>query len=331
MKVKEEEEEEDKDMTTTTATTNDDAHCVEYDCGTSVKYVDDSHVYKINGHQDEVVSVTALISYYFPAFDPDQVATKMASQPYWGSVCRGANSRYHGADSAEKIKAVWEKERDAGTKLHLQIEQWITANHRPTSDQLRRLAHIKRLHNPVAKLPPLRSEDIIEEMSTFMNKTNLETIYNLVNAHLGTAPSACLFLTEMPICDEEAMIGGCPDLVVVAPDGKAVLFDWKSSRWPLDTKYDAERKGFGPCAHLTGGKTTTYSLQLNMYKHMLRKCSQIEVVAMYLVVINKKNVFKIVKVESMTKEVEYMIEARKQQQHPSQSRNNVIDVAAASS
>ena len=87
-----------------------------------IRFVDEGHVYFVDGISDGWISATTFIHTLFPTFNSDQVIQKMMRGRNW------ATSKYHGM-TPEQIKDSWEVNRDqaatAGTAMHADIERCV--------------------------------------------------------------------------------------------------------------------------------------------------------------------------------------------------------------
>lgn len=82
-------------------------------------------------------------------------------------------------------------------------------------------------------------------------------------------------------------IAGSIDFIVENAQGQIIILDWKRSGGiKMDNQYE---KGLGPFAHLDNCNFWHYSLQLNIYRHILETKYNKQVVGMYIVVLHPDN------------------------------------------
>lgn len=89
-----------------------------------------------------------------------------------------------------------------------------------------------------------------------------------------------LIYSEFIIIDKSGSVAGTIDALFRTPDGKIVLVDWKRSK---NISFHSPRMGKSICAHLPNCNGIHYSLQLNMYKHILENSYNIKVDDMVLI------------------------------------------------
>lgn len=199
-----------------------------------IEFDEPSHTYTINGDTD-YMSATTFVHSNFPVFDEEQIITNMMSSSKW------QKNKYYPM-TRQQIKQEWEKTRneaaDKGTIMHAQIEDYY--NEKYTFDTLPEtleMTAFKTWHND------------------FMIEQNLNP-----------------YRTEWRVFHEELRIAGTIDMTYVDSNGNIYIVDWKRCR--EIKKFVNER--FPPKACLNPGLTTYYdtnyfhySVQLNLYKHIL--------------------------------------------------------------
>ena len=131
-----------------------------------------------------------------------------------------------------------------------------------------------------------------------------------------------IYRTEWLIFNEDLKISGSVDAVFINEDGTLSIYDWKRSK---DIKYDSDEYGDYPLEYLPNTNFYHYSLQLNMYKNILERCYGFKIKDMFLIVIhpeNEDNKYKKIKIESMGKEIELILNIRKQELNKIELKNN---------
>lgn len=216
----------------------------------SISFEEEGHKYTIVGLDQSPVSVTTLIHHNFPVFDPDLAVDKMMASPNWPS------SPYFGK-TREDIKAGWDLTRDTASKLG-------TLMH----------ADIERFFNNEPILNP--------ETKEFSHFKLFWKIFQGVNK--GFFP----YRTEWLVFDEDKGIAGSIDFLLTDSQGRLIIVDWKRSK-NIKLKNDHKEKGLGPFSHLDHCNFWHYSLQLNIYRHILETKYSKKVVGMYIVVLHPDN------------------------------------------
>ena len=158
---------------------------------------------------------------------------------------------------------------------------------------------------------------------TKMHK-NIEDNYN-DKVVLDDSPEYSMFLkfkddwsqmqayrTEWEIFDQEFKIAGSIDMIFKGGDGKFYIADWKRSK--EIKKSNKFQKGTPPIEHLDDCNFNQYSLQLNLYKHILEKHYGIKIEGMFLVVLHPNNsTYLKMDIKCMQKEISWILEERRNQ------------------
>lgn len=215
----------------------------------NISFQEEGHIYKIDGIDTPPISVTTLIHNFFPHFDADEVIDKMMRSKNW------PQSKYFGK-TKESIKEEWKKSGEEasnlGTKMHADIERYI--------------------NNEEVKEP-----NIIEHKYF----TNFWNDFKKVN------PGFVAYRTEWTVYDEDKKLAGSIDCVLTNDKGELVILDWKRSKEiKIDNKYE---KGLGPFSKIDHCNYWHYTLQLNIYRHILEKRYDKKVIGMYIIVLHPDN------------------------------------------
>lgn len=110
--------------------------------------------------------------------------------------------------------------------------------------------------------------------------------------------------SEWVIYDEDLNIAGTIDCITKIGD-EYYMFDWKRTK---EIKEVSKKDAFPPINHLSDASYWKYSLQLNMYKYILKKRYKIDIKGMYLVAFHPiKENYEVKKVNDLSREVENMI------------------------
>jgi ATP-dependent exoDNAse (exonuclease V) beta subunit len=145
--------------------------------------------------------------------------------------------------SAAEIKAIWKQRADDGTKLHDDIEKF---------------------YNNI---------EIANESKEFEQ---------FIQFFRETTPELKPFRTEWRIFCKDHLLAGTIDMLFVDKKGNFHIFDWKRCK-KIDKNSFNNRKALWPIQHLPDSNYWKYSLQLNVYKYMLKKSYGIEIKSMALV------------------------------------------------
>lgn len=189
------------------------------------------HVYYVDGKACPV-SVTGLVHRYFEPFDADAIIPKMMRSPKWPS------SPYYGM-TAEQIKRQWadagKEAAERGTRMHRSIEAFYNGE------------------------------------STEEYRADPEFVTFLTRFHADHPPDAVPgepYRTEWEVFDEEHGVAGSVDMVFRDPGtGALAIYDWKRTK--EIKKHNPYATGKGPLAGYPDCNFVHYSLQLNVYRHIL--------------------------------------------------------------
>jgi ATP-dependent exoDNAse (exonuclease V) beta subunit len=214
-----------------------------------ITFQEEGHIYKIEGVAEKPISVTTLIHSFFPEFDADTVIDKMMAGRKW------SESKYFGKTKQE-IKNEWEISRDqaakSGTMMHADIERFL--NKEPVLD------------------PNSPEHRYFQAFWSGFQQVN---------------PSYQPYRTEWLVFDEDKKLAGSIDCVLSNPAGEIVILDWKRSKEIKKSNFF--EKGLGPLSNLDNCNFHHYTLQLNIYRHVLETRYGKRVMAMYIVVCHPTN------------------------------------------
>lgn len=215
-----------------------------------IAFKEEGHEYTIEGISNRPTSVTTLIHKNFHEFNNDLVISKMMASPNW------PKSKYFGK-TVEQIKAEWDANRDeastAGTKMHKSIEDFLNGE--------------------------LIDNDTIEFKMFLKFWDDMKAQYSDWE----------IDRTEWLIYDNSGKVAGSIDATLrnKHDHNKIIILDWKRSK---EIKFDNKfAKGTGPFAQLDDCNYVRYSLQLNIYRHILETCYAKKVIFMMLTVMHPNN------------------------------------------
>jgi hypothetical protein len=245
-----------------------------------IQFNEEEHSYAINGSKAGWVSCTQFKGQFFGHFDADAVIKKMMSGANW------VKSPYYGK-TAEEIKAGWsasgEEASTAGTRMHLDIEHFYNSSELSVES-------MKRDDDWTPNASP--------EWDQFM----------AYQARHGSKMTP--YRTEWLVWMEEIKLAGSIDMLYKKDDGTFAIYDWKRSK-KIETE-NRYQSGLGPLTHLPDANYWTYSLQLNIYRMILKLKYNMDVTDLALVILhpNQTN-WRVIKINIMEDEVNAMFDARR--------------------
>jgi ATP-dependent exoDNAse (exonuclease V) beta subunit len=219
-----------------------------------IKFQEEGHLYFIYNEDGTLldkptISVTTLIHHYFPDFDADGIIKMMMKSKNW------TNSKYYGMSKGE-IKAQWsENGKNAasiGTLMHFNIELF------------------------------LNGINVIDETPQFNHFLNFWNVFNNKYPQFVPYNTEKLVFFENFGKDNQTLCGSI-DFIMEDDTGKIIILDWKCSK---EIKTEGRDKGFEPFNCLDNCNFSHYTLQLNIYRHILETKYNKEVTFMMLVVLH---------------------------------------------
>jgi hypothetical protein len=237
---------------------------------------EEHHKYFIRGN-NEYCSVSQFYSQFFHEFDNIGIASKMISredfftndryQEYWGMV----NEETSMEENIDTIVKHWKDYGDLqsslGTSMHREIELWCNSSDVKMELIDPACQHFLKLH-----------QDLKDKNQS-------------------------VFRTEMMMFDDDSKICGCADVIFIDDDEltnenilewqkntrklKVHLGDWKRSKKIEKCGYG--KTGIEPCNTLPSANYYKYSLQLNLYRYILEKNYNFEVLDMTIYVFHPNN------------------------------------------
>ena len=239
----------------------------------SVRFVEKTHTYYVNGSSKGYVSTTGFVHSFFPHFDADAVIKTMMASPNW------SKSKYFGK-TAEEIATEWStsgaESSGKGTNMHLAIEQWLNG-----------------------------ATNLIDP--TVLETKEWQYFQNFWRDYYDDLEP---YRMEWEVWDEKHKLSGSIDAIFRKKDGTYVIYDWKRSK-EIKTENTFEN-GYHPVSHLPNTNYWHYTLQLNTYKWFLESLYGLEVGDLYLVILhpNNKN-YRRIRLNFLDQEVLDMLECRK--------------------
>jgi ATP-dependent exoDNAse (exonuclease V) beta subunit len=239
----------------------------------NIVYHDEPHEYYINGKK--AVSVTKLLHKLEKPFDSKYWSTRKAEE-------RGC--------SPEEILAEWKLKADIacekGHSIHAYIEN--------------------RLANKVFPYPEKKIKAMFEGQDPV--KPRYDKIVKLIEKFNSDISNRLISVkSELVVGDEDYLICGMIDqLFYNKKSGMLEIWDWKSNtELTTESNYNFQY----PLNHLSNSKLDTYSLQLNTYKHIIEKNTNLKLGNCYLVWFNEENEdYKVIPCKDYMPEVDTMIQ-----------------------
>jgi ATP-dependent exoDNAse (exonuclease V) beta subunit len=232
-----------------------------------------SHTYTVHGSSKGYISCTKFIHEFFPHFDADAVIKKMMRSPKWP-----ANKLY--GKTADEIKELWASSgREAsglGTAMHLGIEQFLNG-----ADAI--------------VLPEIK------------NTPEWRFFQNFWADHGGDLEP---YRMEWEVFVQEIKLAGSIDGVFRRrSDGRFVIYDWKRSKEiKKDNPYES---GYPPLHHLPNTNYWHYTMQLNVYRWILKNYYRMDIADLYLIILHPNNSNYVrMRLNILEDEVLDMVEAR---------------------
>ena len=239
-----------------------------------IQFFDEGHIYDIDGDRS-FMSTTTFVHTFFEEFDADKIIKKMMGGKNW------EKSKYFGM-TPDEIKEQWEENRDLaarnGTLMHACIEYFYNKWTFPFE-------------------PPIEFK---EQFPAFTEKVVEEK---------GYLP----YRTEWFVYDKEHKIAGSIDMLYQVSENDPdtlLIYDWK--RTAKLTKTNSFQSGKGPLAHLPDTNYWHYTMQLNIYRHILETLYDKKIAGMFLVAFHPtRNTFSQEQVPRLEQETQDLFDWRK--------------------
>ena len=254
----------------------------------NISFFEDDHRYEVKGVPVQR-SVTSLVGIPFSKFDAKSSAMRIAQRLVVGEGCGSVPIRLReprtksdvqycemarktkattSAEVQRAIRSVWERSTHEGTRLHRAIE-----------------LHLNGEAVPESYTAPEYRNHYLKDFLEYIKEEKFEC-----------------YRTEWVIYSDEVSIAGSVDCVMrkrVGTDpntGEAVyeyyIFDWKRSKKIYFKSFGdgGRRMGKGkPFDTLIDCNFSKYSLQLNVYRHMLERDYKLDIKGLYLFVFHPWN------------------------------------------
>lgn len=239
-----------------------------------VTYFDEPHKYYVN--KNELISVTTIIHKYQNDFDEE----------YWSAY----KANQFGLEQYE-IKRAWQFINNKGTMKGSIIH-----------DYTENLFLNKKFEYPKKQiLDRFGFDPIINEYN--ITKKHVDNFYNDVRGKLIPIK------TEYVVFDRESMIAGMLDMLFWNVKMQEFqIWDWKTNK---DFSYETSRMLIDDLYLLNENDLNIYSLQLQLYKHIIEKYIPIKLGKSYLVWFSHNNDnYKIIETKNMSYYVNLIVNNR---------------------
>lgn len=267
-----------------------------------IQFNEEEHSYAIDGVKTGWSSCTQFIHKFFGHFDPDAVIAKMMRGRDW------IKSPYYGK-TADQIKAGWAasgaEASTAGTRMHLDIEHFYNSAH--FADLWAKIKAGPEFVIPVANsataISAMKNDDNWEPHDSVEWKYFLSYQEKIGNKMIP-------FRTEWLVFNEDIKVAGSIDMLYKKANGKYAIYDWKRAKdIKMENKYQS---GLGPLSHFPDSNYWTYSMQLNVYRMILKLKYKMDIEELALVVLhpNSDN-WRVIKINILEEETLDMFACRK--------------------
>jgi hypothetical protein len=265
-----------------------------------IQFFEEGHIYDVDGKRN-FLSATSLAKLYHPEFNPEQAIggivrkygeVPLQDQPDTKVIDTG---KYAGM-TREQIRSSWEENgrraSNAGTLMHARIEFFYNGwcDHFP-------------YHTP---------PEYHTQFSAFQKE--------VVEAQ-GLVP----YRTEWFVFDEDLELAGSIDMTYKASvddDQKLYIYDWKRS-CKLEQKTNRWESLYSPLEHMPNTKYHQYSMQLNIYRHILEHRYGKRIEGMFLVGMHPDlHTYQVEPVARLETETEAIFALRQEQVHQQQEQQH---------
>jgi len=200
--------------------------------GMSIEFSAKNHVY-MDSRGVRYLSGTSFLKLFFPKFDSRSVAESCAN---------GTNPKYSGRDPQEIMKE-WQDEGDRGRSEGANVHEYAQSKVDPFFTK--------------------KVEPISDRAAALFRQVYLVIHNEFKNLQFVGA--------EVIIFSPALGIAGTVDLIMFHPETKTLMvYDWKQNKRPLEAN-NPYSSAFEPIQHLSNCDMIKYSLQLNLYRHIIER------------------------------------------------------------
>ena len=159
-------------------------------------------------------------------------------------------------------------------------------------------------------------QDLYEKYKSICKKLDEQVEWEYFINFIRDHPELKPYRTEWMIFDEELKLAGSIDMVYENPDGTLSIYDWKRSK-DISKVNSWKKFALNPLiSHMPDTNFWHYSLQLNVYRRILKEKYDIDVTELALVVLHPDNYskdYEVVEVPILDNELDNLWEYRKNQ------------------
>ena len=282
----------------------------------NISFEEEGHLYTIKGMEGHPISVTTVIHKLFNEFNAEKIIDNMMKGKNWKT------SKYHGM-TRDEIKKQWKDNGESasklGTAMHKAIEDYINDEANPKIDdfsmclaglslKVPSLEEIEKVPEETeCKIPTIEEQSpkwILPRVPDVATQTREFTFFLKFWKELkdGT-PGIRAYRTEWLVYDMAKRLAGSIDLTLTLENGDIIICDWKRSKEIKKT--NLYQKGLKIFSHLEDCNYNHYSLQLNIYRHILETHYGKRVIGLFLVVLHPNNEdYIFIQVPFLQKEIE---------------------------
>ena len=191
-----------------------------------------NHIYTLTSNPKiDFISVTTFIEQFFEKFDDIGIANKLIQ----------SQRKKYRDKTVDDILAIWRESADHGTKVHEELENYITKK---------------------APITEKKTAYGLKWLKNFISNGNFE-IY----------PEVIIYSEKLKLC-------GTIDLLIKNKmNNKFIIMDWKTSKLINKKSYN-NKMGIHPVSeNIEDSKFNHYSLQLSLYRFLLEKFYGLEIYA----------------------------------------------------
>ena len=242
-----------------------------------IKYFDEPHEYYIDGVKQ--ISATQFLGKFKPKFETNQMAEGYA--------------RRRGLDKESVIRD-WDFKRDfstvKGSAFHEYVENWYGNKIFPYNQ---RIAEQKFGIDVV--------REAYDKLIDLFDKFYEDSKDNLIPVK-----------SELVVGDREYGICGMVDqLFFNKKHDELQIWDWKTNK-KIGTKNDYGEKFLEPLETLDVCELNTYSLQLNLYKHIIEKNTNLKIGKLYICWFHENNKkYEVIQCKDLSEEINQLVKLNK--------------------
>ena len=249
-----------------------------------ITFKEKEHEYWIDKKTKIPLSATGVLGMFFSPFVPHLVYLKNKAgwagkkdPDYWDSTTNQVKDM-------ETVLAEWTQAAMLGTLLHGCIEHFFTNQGAPDKAARNKIAQDVNTLNPhIPEDLHVQQDSVQQEYNYFKDFYDKELANAVNNGDLIPLKPEQMVWLDTPL------LAGSIDMIFrKKSDNTLILYDWKRTKKITETDIYDNKTGIGILSDVPEAKFHTYSLQLNLYKHMLEQHYGETVSEMYFVQFHRK-------------------------------------------